>query len=250
MSSTGTAARATALVLTVLAATGWTGQAPQLDPGAIAKGRFDYVTELRVGDTGMDIQSTREIRTDSRDGKELLLIETTSLTGMGETVDRLHLDGQSLRPITREISQGQGLLRLQYGPERVTGLIESAGQIISVNLALDQPAHAGDAGLDTLLVGLELTEGLTGELRIIETGVEVYLQIFNFSVDAIESIEVPAGSFAAWPVRVWASDDPDYRQTIWVSTREPRLLVQASAPVPASAGGGHLITRLVAIDPP
>lgn len=219
-----------------------------LEAGKIATGRFTFITSLQIGNIDTEIESIREIRMDSVDGRPSLRVETTSLTGMGETVDLLQLDAANLYPLLRVITQGTGRLELDYGPERVTGLIQAAGQIISVNVVLAEPAYAGDAGLDTLLGGLPLREGLSGELNTIETDVDVYVQRFRFRVEAPELIETPAGSFRSWPIKIQAVDDPDYRQRVWLSTATPRLFVQAEAPVPAEAGGGLLRTQLVEIE--
>lgn len=219
-----------------------------LEADSIATGRFTYVTHLQIGNIDTRIESIREIRTDSVDGQPSLRVETTSVSGMGETVDRLQLDATNLYPLRRLITQGDGRLELDYSSERVTGLIQAAGQLITVELALAEPAYAGDAGLDTLLGGLPLRAGLSGEIQAIETDVDVYVQRFSFVVDAPELIETPAGTFESWPVRVQAVDDPDYRQTVWLSTERPRKFVQAEAPVPAEAGGGLLRTQLVEIE--
>ncbi len=224
------------------------------DPGLglvadnIATGRFTYITRLQIGSIDSEIESVREIRTDTVDDLPSLRVETTSMTGMGETVDLLQLDATNLYPLQRLITQGDGRLELDYSSERVTGLIQAAGQLINVDLTLAEPAYAGDAGLDTLLLGLPLREGLSGELQAIETDVDVYVQRFNFAVGPPERIETPAGSFDSWPVQIQAVDDPDYRQTVWLSKQLPRVFVQAEAPVPAEAGGGLLQTQLVAIE--
>ena len=219
-------------------------QPHDLDPDAIASGRFGYVTVLQIGDTSMEIESVREIRIDAVDGAPRLLITTTSSTGMGETVDRLQLDAETLYPLAREIVQGLGRMTLDYDSERVTGLIQSVGESIRVDLNLEQPAYAGDAGLDTLLAALPLAVGLNGTLAVVETDVDAHVQQFRFSVAEPETISVPAGTFSTWPVRVQAQDDPDYQQTLWLTVELPRVFVQAEAPVPQEAGGGTLVTRL------
>lgn len=224
-----------------------TDEGYSLEPAAIAIGRFSYLTELQVGGTAMEIESVREIALDTVRGTPSLRIETISVTGMGETIDRLQLNAESLYPLERDIVQGDGRLQLLYEKDRVTGLIHAAGQTITVNLALTEPAYAGDAGLDTLLAALPLQAGLSGRLQIIETDVEVYVQAFHFSVGEAGITEVPAGSFEAWPIEVQAIAEPDYRQTIWLTVAVPRRFVLAEAPVPLEAGGGTLITRLTGI---
>lgn len=235
-----------AVVLLVVPALATSSQAVGLDPTAIASGTYTYLTTITVGDNSMEIPSSRNIRADSIDDQTTLRIETSSTTGMGVTTDVLHIDSASLFPIERDIVQGDGRLQLAYTTETVSGLIRAAGQIIPVDVVLEEPAYAGDAGLDTLLAALPLRAGLVGELQIIETDVEVYVQRFGFRVDPLETIEVEAGTFESWPVHLQASDDPDYRQTVWITDSRPRFLVRAEAPVPEDAGGGTLITSLIA----
>ncbi len=235
------------LMMAALAAAGQPTATINAQVNPVATGRFSYVTELQIGSAGSRIESIREIRADEINGRPSLSVQTTLLTGMGETVDRLWLDAETLYPQTREITQGAGRLHLSFLPQRVSGTIESAGQRIEVNLALAGPAYAGDAGLDTVLGALPLQAGLSGELDAIETDVEVHIQRFRFMVGTAEVIDTPAGRFNSWPVRVEAIDDPDYRQVIWFSTDLPRILLQAEAPVPAAAGGGRLRTRLTQV---
>lgn len=223
--------------------TGWT-----LEPGNIATGRFSYITSLNIGDIHSEIESVREIRADSVDGQASLSVQTTNVTGMGETVDLLHLHAGSLYPLKRLIIQGDGRMELDYSSDKVTGMIRAAGQLISVNLELAEPAYAGDAGLDTLLGGMPLRAGLRGQLQAVETEVDVYVQRFSFQVDPPELIVTPAGAFESWPIKLQALDDADYRQTIWISTASPRLFVQAEAPIPVEAGGGVVRTQLVEKD--
>lgn len=241
---------AMAVLLLALAATPIAAaQSLELQADAIAGGRFSYATELKIGDTRVEIESVREILTETINGAAVLSITTTSRTGMGDTIDRLHVDAETLYPLTREIIQGLSRMTLDYQREHVTGLIQSAGQSIRVDLHLEQPAYAGDAGLDTLLAALPLAAGLTGKLSIIETDVDVHVQEFQFSVAEAETVTVPAGTFRAWPVRVQAVDDADYHQTLWLTAASPRVFLQAEAPVPREAGGGSLITRLTESDP-
>lgn len=236
------------LLVTAAASVGQHAAALELEGDQIATGRFSYLTSLRIGDIDTQIESVRELRPDSVNGRASLRVETTTVTGMGETTDLLQLDAATLYPLERLIVQGSGRLEFHYQPDRVTGTIRAAGQLIEVDLGLDEPAYAGDAGLDTLLGGLPLRVGLSGELQAVETDVDVYVQRFRFAVDPPEIIETPAGVFESWPIRIEAVDDPDYRQVVWLSTGLPRVFVQAEAPIPAEAGGGWLRTRLVEMD--
>ncbi len=217
----------------------------QLDSSRIATGQFDYRTTLQVGDTVVDIDSVRHIRIGKAGSHQTLQIETVTRTGMGPTTDLLELDWHTLMPIEREVRQGGGEMRIHYDPERITGYIRAAGQTVTVDVTLEQPAYAGESGLEAILAAMPLTSGQQSELHVLEIDVNTRVRRFQLSVGDVETIEVPAGRFAAWPVHVSAMDELDDEQTIWISDETPHVFLRAKAPVPDEMGGGSLTTVLV-----
>ncbi len=217
----------------------------ELDTARVATGQFDYRTILEVGDTRLDIESVRHIGVGNDAPARTLEIRTVTRTDMGETEDQLTLDFESLLPIDRRVRQDNGLMQIDYGPEQVTGSIQAAGQTVAVDLALDEPAYAGESGLEALLTAMPLAGGQDFELRVIEIDVETVVRVFRVRVGEVETVEVPAGRFSAWPVHLKATDEFEDEQTIWISEDSPRIFVQATAPVPADLGDGSLTTELV-----
>ena len=216
-----------------------------LDSARVATGQFDYRTILEVGDTRLDIESVRHIRVGNDAPAHTLEIRTVTRTDMGKTEDQLTLDFESLLPIDRRVHQDDGRMQVNYGPGKVTGTIQAAGQTVAVDLALDEPAYAGESGLEAVLMAIPLASGQDFELRVIEIDVETAVRVFRIRVGEVETIEVPAGRFSAWPVHVKATDEFEDEQTIWISDASPRSFVKASAPVPADLGDGSLTTELV-----
>ena len=218
---------------------------PQLDSSRVATGEFEYRTILQVGDTRLDIDSVRDIRVGNAASSQTLQINTITETDMGTTEDRLKLDFETLMPIERVVRQGEGEMKIDYHREQVTGHIQAAGHTVTVDLALDVPAYAGESGLEAVLTAMPLASGLEFEMRILEIDVETRVRLFQVSVGEQETIEVPAGRFSVWPIHLSATDEFDDEQTIWISDASPRVFVQAAAPIPADLGDGSLTTFLV-----
>ena len=218
---------------------------PQLDSSRVATGKFEYRTILQVGDTRLDIDSVRHIQVGNAASSQTLQINTVTRTDMGTTEDQLELDLKTLLPIERVVRQGDGKMKIDFHPEQVSGFIQAAGQTVTVDLALDVPAYAGESGLEAVLTAMPLESGLEFELPILEIDVDTRVRLFRVSVGEQETIEVPAGRFSVWPIHLSATDEFEDEQTIWVSDASPRLFVQATAPIPTDMGDGSLSTVLV-----
>ncbi len=219
--------------------------AVDLDSERIATGQFEYRTTLQVGDTVVDIDSSRIL---SRDPEGPMKIETITRTGMGEARDVLELHAETLQPVRREVRQGDGDMVIDYSAEQVTGYIRAAGQTVSVDVELDEPAYAGESGLEALLSAMAYEAGLKTEVHILEIDVATRVRHFRLKVGNLEQIETPAGRYKAWPVHVKAIDEFDDEQTIWISHSLPHVFLLAKAPVPDEMGGGSLVTTLLSWD--
>ncbi len=225
-------------------------EGPALNVGQIATGQFDYRTALVINDTGMEIEASRQIRREPGEaGRPLLVIETVTRTGMGDTVERLELDGETLRPLSLRIDQGDSLMIAEYGPDKVTGLIRAAGQVVPIDLSLDEPAYGGEAALEAVLTALPLSQGYRTRLRATEIDVDQLVRRFIVMVEDAETIEVPAGRFETWRLRLDALDDLGGSQRLWIKADTPRLLVRAEGYIPPEVGEGSLITELTAWTP-
>ncbi|TVQ32346.1 MAG: hypothetical protein EA370_12505 [Wenzhouxiangella sp.] len=220
---------------------------PMLDAALIANGQFHYTTTLVLGDTELEIKSSRHIGRDvDEQGENILVVETVTRTGMGDTRERLELDGTSLLPKKQQVDQGDSTLSADYIGGQVTGLIRSAGQVVPIDLMLDQDTYAGEAALEAVLTALPLDGGYRTRLRATEIDVEQLVRTFAVVVEDTETIEVPAGSFNTWRLRLDALDGLGGSQVLWIGVDTPRVLVRAKGFVPEEVGQGSLITELTA----
>jgi dipeptidyl aminopeptidase/acylaminoacyl peptidase len=216
---------------------------PNSNPEHVAHGDFNYVTTLSLQGNEMEMQSDRSIQEQSGDDGDTLVITTDSSSNMGAASDRIVLDAESLRPISRTLAQGPATIEVEYGDRAVTGSI-SAGQEIPVNIELDAPVYGGDAALEAVILGLPLESGYSAPIRIAEVGMQQRVRYFTLNVAGEESIEVPAGAFDAWKVNLKAIDGEGGDLTMWVSKETPRMVVKTEGKLPAQMGGGDYSTVL------
>jgi len=218
---------------------------PTADSDRVATGQFSYLTRLELQGNEFEMQAERSIRRASEEGGEQLVITTETSSAMGAATDRFVLDGDSLRPISRSLSQGPATIEVEFDSRRVSGTI-SAGQDIPIDIELDAPVYGGDAALEAVILGLPLEEGFRAPVRFAEVGVQQRVRYFVIRVQGRESIEVPAGSFEAWKVGLEALDGEGGDMTMWVSAEAPRMVLRAEGKLPPQMGGGSYGTELTA----
>jgi hypothetical protein len=221
---------------------------PAVAVDQLALGQFQYRTFLLVEETRMVIDSQRHLSRSQDEHGQQLLLETLTETGMGQTRDRLSLDAKSLLPMTREVRQHDGLMQVRYDNRAVSGQIRSGENLVGIDVQLDQPAFAGEAGLEATMAALPLSEGYTVGLRAVEVDIESLVRHFEIEVEAAETITVPAGEFEAWPVHLRALDGLGGDQWLWYTRYSPRFLIRAEGEIPEELGEGLLITELMAVE--
>lgn len=221
---------------------------PTVAVDQLALGQFQYRTFLLVEDTRMEIDSQLDLSRSTDENGDRLLIQILTETGMGQTRDRLSLDAVSLLPQAREVRQHDGLMQVHYRQDQVSGQIRSGQDRVGIDVNLDQPAYAGEAGLEATLAALPLSEGYKVRLRAVEVDIESLVRHFEIEVEAAERVTVPAGEFEAWPVRLRALDGLGGDQWLWYTRYTPRFLIRAEGEVPEELGDGVLITELITVE--
>jgi len=221
---------------------------PNSDPDKIATGSFGYTTMLKMQGNELEMQAERTIVTEDGEDGEIMIITSDTRSAMGAASDRIVLDGNSLRPLSRKLAQGPATIEVEYGPRKVTGTIK-AQQEMPIDIELDAPVYGGDAALEAVILGLPLEEGYSAPVRIAEVGLQQRVRYFTIRVATRESIEVPAGSYDAWKVNLEAIDGEGGDLTLWVSTETPRIMLRAAGKLPAQMGGGEYSTELTSVGP-
>lgn len=216
---------------------------PNSDPARVARGSFGYTTTLSMQGSKMEMQATRRIAMQQGDDGQTMVITTDTSSAMGAASDHIVLDGESLRPIRRKLAQGPATIEVEYGSRAVTGTIK-AQQEIPIEIELEAPVYGGDAALEAVILGLPLAAGYSTPIRIAEVGLQQRVRYFTLNVVGRESVEVPAGEFEAWKIRLEALDGEGGDMTMWVSSEIPRMALKVAGKLPAQMGGGDYATVL------
>jgi len=210
---------------------------PAVEADRLAKGEFGYKTTVSMGGQEMEIPAQRLIEMAEVDGQSVVRILSTSQGPMGEASDELLLDADTLRPISRSVSQAGATINISFGSQEVRGAIEAGGQTIPINIELEAPIIAGESGLEATLASLPLAEGYRTSLRVAEIGAQQRVRFFAIEVEGVEEIEVPAGTFTAWRVSVNALDNEGGNQTLWLDQSDPRTTLKTEGRLPPQMGG-------------
>ncbi|TVQ32347.1 MAG: S9 family peptidase [Wenzhouxiangella sp.] len=223
---------------------------PTVDADAVAAGQLAYRTRLEMGGSEMVIESERSISRVEEDGRPLMRIESSSSTPMGAVTDEFTLDGLTLRPIKRTTRQGPATVEIAFASREVSGHIDAGANQIPIQIDLDAPVFGADAGLEVVLTALPLAEGYRSPIRIAEVAMQQRVRFFQIEVGAMETIEVPAGEYAAWPISLEPLDGEGNAQTVWISDQSPRVLLRAQGRLPAEMGGAAFTTELTSFEQP
>ncbi len=221
---------------------------PTVDAGSVARGRLDYRTQLDFGGSELVIETVRRIHQEDEDGRELLVIESTSSTPMGEISDRFVLDGLSLRPIQRITRQGPSVADVSFSSREISGQIEAMGQQIPVQLALEAPVFGADSALDIVLSALPLVEGFRSPIRIADLSGQARVRFFQLEVGAVETLSIAAGEFQTWPLKLTPLDGIGSEMQYWVSADSPRRLLRTEGQTPPEMGAMAFVTELTGFE--
>ena len=223
---------------------------PTVDAERVATGQLGYRTRIEMGGSEMVVESERSIRRIEEDGRPLMIVESTSSTPMGSVSDEFVVDGLSLRPVKRTTRQGPATIEVEFSSREVSGQIDAGATQIPIQIDLDAPIFGGDAGLEMALTGLPLADGFRSPVRFAEIGMQQRVRFSQIEVGALETIEVAAGEYAAWPVTLSPLDGEGNAQTYWISDQTPRLLLKARGRLPAEMGGAEFTTELSSYEQP
>lgn len=210
---------------------------PPVEPDQLAHGQFSHVTRIDVAGQELTIEAQRLIESIEVDDTPRLRMLSTSQTPMGEISDELLLQPNSLRPIQRRVRQAGATIEVDFDARAFTGAIEAGGQTIPINVDLDAPVFAGDAGFEAVLASMRLESGYRSSVRLAEVGGQQRVRFFSVQVESAETVEVPAGSFDAWRVSVRALDGEGGDQTIWLDRDAPRTTIKVEGRLPPEMGG-------------
>lgn len=224
-----------------------TAPLPPVDAGRLALGTSTYGSRFTTQGREIEMTAVRTLEQGEDEGQAVLRVSDTVEAPMSGK-DRYVLQADSLRPVSRHAEQGPATIEIDYGSREITGTLIVPGQEIPVEVELEAPVFGDSSALETAITALPLAEGYRTTVRSIEIGMQQRVRFWSVTVEATESVEVPAGAFETLRVALEPLDGEPGGSTLWITEETPRRVVRAESELPPQAGGGTAVTELVSID--
>ncbi|MDH3649788.1 MAG: prolyl oligopeptidase family serine peptidase, partial [Saprospiraceae bacterium] len=170
------------------------------------------------------------------------VISQSAETPMGAMKDVSTVEKGSLLPIARAVEQGPVKINLLHSEDKVTGTMSMNGNDQPIDMTLDDPVFADGAALYETLARLPLAEGYSAVYRIFDVQSQK-VKTYELKVIAIETVEVPAGTFPSYKAEVKSLDDSPGDTTLWLSAEGKRRLLKSTATLP-QMGGATMVMEL------
>ena len=158
----------------------------------------------------------------------------TAETPMGSMTDSATLDRDTLVLGKRSIKQGGVAVNLEFTGNQATGTMKMNDKEQPVAAELGGPVFADAAGAQQVIGLLPLAEGYTTTYRNFDPQTRKE-KLMHLAVTGVESVTVPAGTFASYKVELSSADGGRDKSTLWVS-QEGRQAVKISTVLPQANG--------------
>ena len=200
-------------------------------------GTYNYKASIAL--QGQEIPLT--VKTDIKEENGAWTVNETAQTPGGPIVDVTTIEKGSLLLKRRWIQQGPVTIELDVAPNQLTGKTTRNGQVTPLAIDPGGALFADGAGTFEVIASLPLAEGYSLSFRNFDLNKQKPL-MKQLKVIGTESVTVPAGTFDAYKVEVFAADNDADKQTVWID-KGSRKVLKISAVLP-SLNGAILTSEL------
>jgi len=200
-------------------------------------GIYNYKASLAI--QGQEIPLT--LKTDIKEENGAWTVNETAQTPQGAIVDISTIEKGSLLLKRRWIQQGPMTIEMDVAPNQLTGKTTMNGQVTPLAIDPGGALFADGAGTFEVIASLPLADGYSLSFRNFDLNKQKP-QIKQLKVIGTESVTVPAGTFDAYKVEIFAVDNDADKQTVWID-KGSRKVLKISAVLP-SLNGAILTSEL------
>jgi dipeptidyl aminopeptidase/acylaminoacyl peptidase len=210
--------------------------------GRVRAGSSEFRQVANVMGQELEIEATRTVSEAMHDGRQAWRLVETVRSAMMSGADTTYIDRATMRPLHRTIRQGPATIQVSFRADSIIGSIQAGPQELPIRVAISGPVMADGAPLHLALSTLPLEPGYETVVRVFDL-MSARMQPHRVQVEEIDTVEVPAGAFEAFRIRLTPAEGP--ASTLWIERAPARRLVRAEATLPPQAGGGTAVTELV-----
>jgi len=200
-------------------------------------GIYNYKASIAI--QGQEIPLT--LKTDIKEENGAWTVNETAQTPQGPIIDISTIEKGSLLLKRRWIQQGPMTIELDVAPNQLTGKTTMNGQVTPLAIDPGGALFADGAGAFEVIASLPLANGYSLSFRNFDLNKQKP-QIKQLKVIGTESVTVPAGTFDAYKVEIFATDNDADKQTVWID-KGSRKVLKISA-VLLSLNGAILTSEL------
>ena len=165
---------------------------------------------------------------------------------LARSVDTIHMAAEDLRPLRRNISQGNLRVQLLYSDDMVQGKVWlENGSIMPIEVDLEAPT-VGDVA--AAMATLPIAPGYTTTLSSFDPTL-VSVRRWKIIAGEVEVVETPLGPMQTYPLELIDADRPGGSALYWVTEDAPHHLVRSESNLPDSFGGGLETVALESVSP-
>lgn len=225
-----------------------TAPLPRREAGLIQPLDLGYTTTIEAGGQKIEMQVSTKIENAESNGVPAWRITSRSQSAMGNTLDTIFMDKQSLLPIKRNAQQGQAVIEIVYETEHIRGKIEAGPQEIPIDVSPTAPVLGDSSSLGVTLVALPLALNYETTFRLFDPST-MKVRLMALKVSAVEAKAVKAGLFESYKVELSPLDgEPGGDSILYISKNTPRCVVRSESKLAAAAGNGFVVTELQRIE--
>ena len=200
-------------------------------------GTYNYKASIAL--QGQEIPLT--VKTDVKEENGAWTVNETAQTPQGPIIDVSTIEKGSLLLKRRWIQQGPITIEMDVAPNQLTGKTTRNGQVTPLAVDPGGALFADGAGTYEVIASLPLADGYSLSFRNFDLNKQKP-QIKQLKVVGTESVTVPAGTFDAYKVEIFAADNDADKQTVWID-KGSRKVLKISAVIP-SLNGAILTSEL------
>jgi dipeptidyl aminopeptidase/acylaminoacyl peptidase len=200
---------------------------------SLPEGDYEYALAMTV--MGQEISMTQKVAI-RKEGNRYHITEKTQMP-MGEAVDTMELDADSLQPLKRTVKQGPTEVNLTFSKEKVEGAIQAGGQTIPVAIDLEAGLFAEGPGAVFILGTLPLAENYQAVYSNVDLNA---MSVKSFRMTA--AADILEDGRKAWRLESSPADGSPGGLVIWIDVE--RFIPLRFEQVVPEAGGAKMIGEL------
>ncbi|MDZ7721517.1 MAG: prolyl oligopeptidase family serine peptidase [candidate division KSB1 bacterium] len=202
---------------------------------------YEQLLETQGREINMDV--TRNVLESKYKGNDVWLVINKAQSPQGTSVDSFYLAATDLAPLKHIVNQPRVRIETQYNENSVTGSMQMGGREREINVDVSEKLLGS---IDVTAMGMSLATDYQAQFSMFNL-LRQQAEKRILSINGTQTVTVPAGEFECLVVEIDKEDGTE-KQTLYVTKKEPHLLIKSTSQLPAMMGGGTATTKLVETD--